>query len=34
MDYKKIIKNKETRFKILHYLRFIQIPGWLKFSIG
>ncbi|MEK5214646.1 ATP-grasp fold amidoligase family protein [Psychrobacillus sp. FSL H8-0487] len=30
MDYKKIIKNKELRFKILHYLSFIPDSWMLK----
>ncbi|WHY00418.1 ATP-grasp fold amidoligase family protein [Neobacillus sp. DY30] len=30
MDYRKIIKNKEMRFKLLHYLRFIPDPWMLK----
>ncbi|MGG4197536.1 ATP-grasp fold amidoligase family protein [Peribacillus frigoritolerans] len=30
MDYKKIIKNKELRFKILHYLKFVPDSLMLK----
>jgi len=30
MDYKKYIKNKELRFKLLHYLRFIPDSTMLK----
>ncbi len=32
MDYRKIIKNKETRFKILHYLSFIPDSWMVKFQ--
>lgn len=32
LDYRKIIKNKELRFKILHYLRFIPDTWMLKFQ--
>jgi hypothetical protein len=32
MDYRKIIKNKETRFKILHYLRVIPDSLMVKFQ--
>lgn len=32
MDYKKIIKNQETRFKILHFLRFIPDSVMIKFQ--
>ncbi|MGO4961248.1 ATP-grasp fold amidoligase family protein [Jeotgalibaca porci] len=32
MDYRKIIKNKETRFKILHYLRVIPDSWMVKFQ--
>ena len=32
MDYRKIIRNKETRFKILHFLRLIPDSWMLKFQ--
>lgn len=32
MDYRKIIKNKETRFKILHYLSFIPDSWMIRFQ--
>lgn len=32
MDYRKIIRNKETRFKILHYLRLIPDSWMVKFQ--
>lgn len=30
LDYKKVIKNKEIRFEILHFLRFVPDPLMLK----
>ena len=32
MDYRNIVKNKEMRFKILHFLRFIPDKWMLKFQ--
>ncbi|GAB2318567.1 ATP-grasp fold amidoligase family protein [Alkalibacterium sp. s-m-22] len=32
MDYRKIIRNKETRFKILHFLRLVPDSWMLKFQ--
>jgi hypothetical protein len=32
MDYRKIIRNKETRFKVLHYLRLIPDSWMVKFQ--
>jgi hypothetical protein len=32
MDYRKIIKNKEMRFKLLHYMKFIPDSWMLKFQ--